>query len=95
MGIDTDRVQRDIDQQKRQFLSERYGAKFPERQSHTPPEVEGVWLDNIMEIESACAIAGEVSVREYLGNPVLKPLGEIAPGELRVETPSSCDERQL
>jgi hypothetical protein len=91
MGIDTERVQRDLNQQKRKFLAERYGAKFPERQTHIPPEVEGEWLDSITEIESACAMAGEVSVREYLGNPVLKALGEISPGELRAELEQLLD----
>jgi hypothetical protein len=85
MSIDTNRLQRALNEHKRQYLCDHYGARFPRESSDMSPEAEGQWLDSVAEIEAACATAGEVTVREYLGAPSVKLLGEIPPCELRAE----------
>jgi hypothetical protein len=70
---------------KREFLINRFGMMAYGTSPEVPPEIEGKQLDKVAEIELACATAGEVTVREYLGNPQLKQLSEVSPDRLKPE----------
>ena len=64
-------------------LEEKFGAVFSPPDESLPPEVERAWLDSIERFEQAVDGSRSVTVREYIGNPPLRPLGEIPPEELR------------
>jgi hypothetical protein len=85
MSNDAERIQRALNMHKRQFLADKYSARFPPQSMTVPPGVEGRLLDAVAEIEASCAIAGETTVRDYLHCPIARPLEEIPLEELRSE----------
>lgn len=78
-----DRIERALLDARRRTLEERFGATFSPPDDSLPPEVERAWLDSIERFEQAIEGSRTVTVREYIGNPPLRPLGEIPPEELR------------
>jgi hypothetical protein len=49
------------------------------------PQEESEWLDYITEFERQFENAAEISVRERIGNPMLRPLSDIPDAELETE----------
>jgi hypothetical protein len=80
-----DRIQRILNEKKKDELREQYGAQFGEGKEKLPPEVEGEWLDNIAEFERQFENAKTITVRERIGNPAVRPLAEIPESELETE----------
>jgi hypothetical protein len=77
-----DRIERALLDGRRKRLEERFGAVFSPPDDSLPPEIERAWLDSIERFEEAMDRSRTTTVREYIGNPPLRPLGEIPPGEL-------------
>ena len=86
MDPNQDNIQRALNDQKRRFLEEQFGARFPSSPSKASPEAEGEWLDYITEFERQYAANGQVTVREFVGNPDVRPLTSIPPDELSAAT---------
>ncbi|MCB0084278.1 MAG: hypothetical protein KDE47_25235 [Caldilineaceae bacterium] len=80
-----DRIQRILNEKKRQELAKRYGASFGESDSSLPADIEAEWLDYIEEFERQFEGAERISVREYLGNPTVVPLAVIPLDNLEEE----------
>jgi len=80
-----DRIQRILNEKKKDDLRDQYGAHFGEGEEKLPPEVESEWLDNIAEFERQFENAKQITVRERIGNPTIKPLAEILDSELEAE----------
>ena len=78
-----DRIERALLETRRKALEERFGAVFSPPDNSLPPEVERAWLDSIERFEQAVGNSRPTTVREFIGNPPLRPLGEIPPDELR------------
>lgn len=86
-----DSIQRALNEQKKRFLEEQYGARFPGIPSKLTPEAEGEWLDYITEFERQFAENGQVRLREFLGNPDIRPLTAIPPEDLPAATDALID----
>jgi hypothetical protein len=82
MSTPDDRIQRALNEQKKRELEQRYGAQFSWSSNNLPPEAEGEWLDYISEFERQYAANGQISVREFVGNPEVRPLTAIPPEEI-------------
>jgi hypothetical protein len=67
----------------RKTVEEWLGAVFSPPDYSLPPEVERAWIDSIERFEQAVSDSRTTTVRDYIGNPPLRPLGEIPPEELR------------
>lgn len=80
-----DRIQRILNEKKRKELEEQYGMIFSDEELDLPPEVEGDWLDCIAEFERQFEDAEPIAIRDYIGNPPIKPLAEIPDEELENE----------
>jgi hypothetical protein len=80
-----DDIQRSLNDAKKRRLEERYGGSFSSTGPDLPPEIEAEWLDNIEEFERQFEQAGQTTVGKYVGDPVLKRLDQIAPGEVGEE----------
>ncbi len=81
-----DRVQRALNEAKREELRSKYGAEFRDGDPALPPEIESRWLHEIEEFERRFDGAAQVSVRHYVGDPPCRPLGEIPRADLPQET---------
>jgi hypothetical protein len=77
------RVERALLDARRRSLEERFGGVFTPPDTSLPPDVERAWLESIERFEQAVDGSRIVTVREYVGNPPLRPLGDIPPGELQ------------
>jgi len=86
MDPSDDSTQRSLNEQKRRFLEEQFGARFPDIPSKLSPEAEGEWLDYITEFERQFAANGQITLREFVGNPDVRPLTAIPPDELPAAT---------
>ena len=86
---DTDaqnQVQRLLNARKKEELSERYGAVFPQGdRSDLPVDVESDWLDHVEEFESQYESASVMTVREFVGSPATPPLEDIPESEFESE----------
>jgi hypothetical protein len=91
MDLNDDNIQRSLNEQKRRFLEEQYGARFPDTPSNLTPEAEGDWLDYITEFERQYTANGQVTLREFLENPDVRPLTSIPPDELAAATDALMD----
>src|SRR3989337_20806 len=80
-----DRIQRILNEKKKDDLRDQYGAHFGEGEEKLPPEVESEWLDNIAEFERQFENAKQITVRERIGNPTIRPLSAIPDSELEAE----------
>jgi hypothetical protein len=77
-----DSIQRALNEAKKQELREKYGAEFHPGDRNIPPDVEGRWLRDIEEFERQFEYAEQIPVRRFIGNPPVRPLGEIRPEDL-------------
>jgi hypothetical protein len=91
MSTDNGQIQRALNEQKRRELEERFGAQHTWSDPGVPPEVEGEWLDEVLEFERMAGGAAVTTVRAFIGDPQLKPLGEVLPCELKAEVHSLLD----
>ena len=80
-----DQIQRIRNAKKKDDLCQRYGMQFGEYGSQLSPAVETEWLDDMTEFESQFENAKQISVREKMGNPTIKPLVDIPDSELNNE----------
>jgi hypothetical protein len=78
-----DHVQRLLNESKKRSIEEEFGGVFGEPTGEVPPEIEARWLDGIVEFERAMENADEVTVRQFLGNPALKPVDTVTDAEIR------------
>ncbi len=77
-----DHIERTLLDARRKALEERFGAVFFRPDDSLPPDVERTWLDSIERFEEAVGSSRTTTVRELVGNPPVRPLGEIPPEEL-------------
>jgi hypothetical protein len=82
MENDHDRIQRALNEQKRRELEQRYGAQFSRTPPEMPPDAEADWLEYITEFERQYAANGQISVREFVGNPAILPLAAVPPEQM-------------
>lgn len=80
-----DRIQRILNEKKKEDLREQYGMLFEGHSEKMSRQAEGEWLDYITEFERQFENAKQISVRERIGNPQVKPLAQIADADLAAE----------
>ena len=80
-----DRIQRILNEKKKEDLRKWYDMQFEGHSEDLSPQAESEWLDYITEFERQFENAMEISVRERIGNPVIRPLSEIPDNELDFE----------
>lgn len=80
-----DRIQRILNEKKKEDLREQYGMLLEGHSENMSPQVEGEWLDYITEFERQFENAKQISVRERIGNPEVKPLAQITDSDLAAE----------
>jgi hypothetical protein len=71
------RIQESLSQAKREKLREKYGMEFEHTDSRLLPEEENEWLDHVLEVERQFEQAKSITVRERIGNPPIRPLGDL------------------
>ncbi len=86
-----DRIQRILNEKKRKELEEQYGMIFSDEEIDLPPDVEGEWLDYIAEFERQFENAERIPIRDFIGNPPIKPLAEIPDEDLESELEALLD----
>lgn len=88
-GANTDskneKIQRILNEKKRRDLAERFGAALDDADPALPVDVEAEWLDYVEEFERQFEDAQRITVREYLGYPIVVSLSKIAPHNLETE----------
>lgn len=80
-----DRIQHILNEKKKEDLREQYGMLFEGHSENMPPQAEGEWLDYITEFERQFENAKQISVRERIGHPDVKPLAQIPESDLAIE----------
>ncbi len=80
-----DRIQRILNEKKKDDLREQHGMQMDYFNEELSPQAEGEWLDYITEFERQFDNAKQITVRERIGNPSVKPLNEIPETELESE----------
>jgi len=80
-----DKLQRALNDSKRQRIAERFGAKFSPPHPDMPLDVEAEWLDNIERFEEAALSAERIRIREFLGNPAFLDSKDLSPEQLSQE----------
>ena len=80
-----DRIQRILNEKKKEDLRKWYDMQFEGHSEELSPQEESEWLDYITEFERQFENATEVSVRERIGNPKIRPLADIPEAELEAE----------
>ena len=80
-----DSIQRALNEQKRQALERRFGARCSFDDADVPPEIIGEWLDYIEEFETRYQGAGRTTVRAFIGSPLFPPLDSLPPSDLTGE----------
>jgi hypothetical protein len=75
-----DRIQKALNDVRRQRIIEKYGAIFSGDDGAVPPELEADWLLHIEEFEQQYENARQTTVREYCGNPSFPPFESVPPG---------------
>ena len=77
------RVENEI---KKMKLTLEYGANFSTpSENKLPPELEGLWLDNIQKFEDSIAKNNCVKIYDFVGKPVFKLVDEISENEIEFE----------
>lgn len=80
-----DRIQRILNEKKKEDLREQYGMSLEGHSEKMSPQAEGEWLDYITEFERQFENAKQISVRERIGNPDVKPLAQVPDSDLAAE----------
>jgi hypothetical protein len=77
------RMQESLIEANRDRLREQYGMQFDNLDSsRLSPEAKNEWLEDVLEFERQFENAKTITVRERIGNPVVRPIEEIPPHEL-------------
>lgn len=79
------RIQRILNEKKKEDLRKQHGMSFEGHSEEMSPQAEGEWLDYITEFERQFEDARQISVRERIGNPEVKPLEQVPASELDAE----------
>jgi len=79
------RIQGALNEAKKRELKQKYDMDFSEGESEFPPEVEGDWLNHIEEFERQYQSGKRTTVRQFIGDPPVKPLAEVITGEVETE----------
>jgi hypothetical protein len=80
-----DSIQRAFNEQKRQALEQRFGARCSFDDADVPPEIIGEWLDYIEEFETRYQGAGKTTVRAFIGSPLFLPHDSLSPFDISRE----------
>jgi len=74
-------------EEKRQKLSEEYGAVFGSMTGNAelPPEIESQFLDNIMAFENSWKDVKQISLYEFIESPAYRRLDELNDTEISTE----------
>ena len=80
-----DRIQRILNEKKKEDLRKQHGMLFEGHSEEMSPQMEGEWLDYITEFERQFENARQITVRERLGSPDVKPLTQVSDSELAAE----------
>lgn len=80
-----DPLKRSLNDSRRQQLSDRFGAIFPESNPELSDDAESLWLDSIERYEEAAENADRVTIREYLGDPLFQHVKDLSPERLPEE----------
>lgn len=73
-----DKIQRAMNEGKKEELNEKYGMNLESYYSKLSPEEEGQWLENIDQFERQFKDSKRIPIRELIGNPPITPLVDIA-----------------
>lgn len=84
-GDHHDRIQRALNESKRNALKDRYGMIFDRVSEDVPPHMEAEFLSYIEEIERQGEHRRTITVREFLGDPDVRPFDEIPSDKLAGE----------
>lgn len=85
MPTNDDSIQRSLNEAKKAELRQKYGATFLAGDPKLPPDIESRWLSSIEEFEQKFESAETTTVRKFVGDPILRPLGKIPYGKLEEE----------
>jgi hypothetical protein len=77
-----EQIQKSLAQSKRQQLRDEFGMQMDYTSPTLSPEAENEWLDYILEFERQFANARSITVRERIGNPSVRPAGDLSPESL-------------
>lgn len=93
MATDNESPDKDLDkiraanEEKKKKLTEEHGALYSNMSTgnELPPEIESLFLDNILSFENAFQHAKQVQLYDYLGNPPYRKLEELNEDDLADE----------
>lgn len=74
-----------LNEDKKELLADKYGMMASYTDPAMPPDAESRWLDQMINFEEQWENAKRIPLREFLGNPTLKPLALIPAGEVEAE----------
>jgi hypothetical protein len=80
-----ERIQRALNESKRQQLKDEFGMPEGYRNPDTEPEIEGQFLDYMLEWERAFAKAEPTTVEAFIGNPVFEHREDLSIDEMNAE----------
>ncbi len=76
------RIQESLNESKRQILRDEFGMVADYSSGSLPPEIEGEFLDHVLEFERQFEKAKPITVRERIGDPPILPIDDIPVEEL-------------
>lgn len=80
------RLLNEIEEKKQQLENEfGKGIYYRSEESDLPPEIESQFLDSIMNFEKTWKNAKQITVFEFLGNPLFRQVDELTDAEIPVE----------
>lgn len=80
-----DRIQRALNESKRNELKDRFGMTFDRVSESVPPDMEAEFLSYVEEFERQWENRRTITVREFLEDPDVRPFDEIPTDELANE----------
>jgi hypothetical protein len=80
-----DAIQRALNESKRQQLKDEFGMPEGYRKSDIDPELEGQFLDYMLEWERAYASAEETTVKAFIGDPEIIHRDDLSVDEMNAE----------
>ena len=86
-----DRIQRILNDKKRKELEEKFGASFHKGDAELPADVEADWLEQLETFEEQMENAERVPIRQYIGNPTLRPPAAVPADEIASELAQALD----
>lgn len=85
------RILESLNESKREVLRDEFGMLADYRSDTLSPEIEGDFLDYVLEFERQFEKAKRITVRERIGDPPILPLDEIPVEELQQAIDSLLD----